>query len=208
MKTLRGDGRSTERGYSLVALVASATIMLILLAAAVPSWRYVMKNDREEELIFRGGQIADAVARFQKRNGNALPPSLEVLVRGKYLRKEFKDPMAKDGKWRFIRQGEMIGPITPPGSSPRPSPSPGPGVPTGQPLGGIMGVASTSKEKSLRIFNGRDRYSEWTFIAGQPRIVGASPGPGLPPRPGLPPGVGPSPPPQPPRPSPLAPPKL
>jgi type II secretory pathway pseudopilin PulG len=106
--------RRTEAGYTLVALMASVTIMLILMAAAVPSWRYVMKNDAEEELIFRGGQIADAIARYQQRNGNALPPSLEVLVKGRYLRKEYKDPMTKDGKWRLIRQGESIGPVRPP----------------------------------------------------------------------------------------------
>ena len=78
------------------------------MSAAVPSWRYLMKNDREEELIFRGGEIADAIARFQRRNGNALPASLDVLVKGKYLRRAYKDPMSKDGTWRFIRPGEML----------------------------------------------------------------------------------------------------
>ena len=97
--------------------MAAVTIMLIMMAAAVPSWRYVMKNDAEEELIFRGGEIADAIARYQARNGNALPPSLEVLVKGKFLRREYKDPMTKDGRWRFIRPGETIGPIRPPGGS-------------------------------------------------------------------------------------------
>ncbi len=46
---MRGRKRG-EAGYTLVALLASMTIMLILMAAAMPSWRYVMKNDREEEL--------------------------------------------------------------------------------------------------------------------------------------------------------------
>jgi type II secretory pathway pseudopilin PulG len=171
----------------MVALLAAVSVMLILMAAAVPSWRYVMKNDAEEELIFRGGEIADAIARYQKRNGNALPPSLEVLVKGKFLRRAYKDPMTKHGRWRFIRPGEAIGPIQPPGA---------PGTPTttttttrpsafSQPtltLGGIQGVASTSTEKSLRIFNGRTRYSEWIFIPGQPRVVGRPVGP--PTRPG------------------------
>ena len=44
----------------MVALMAAVAIMMIMLAAAVPSWRYVMRNDAEEELIFRGGEIADA----------------------------------------------------------------------------------------------------------------------------------------------------
>ena len=179
-------GSRSESGFSLVALAAGVTIMLVMMGAAVPSWQYVMKDMREEELIFRGGQIADAIVRYQQKNANAAPPSLEVLVKGKFLRKEFKDPFSKDGKWRLIRQGEMVAPSRPapggsPGASPSPTPSPspgssGPGVGTGTSFGAIMGVASTSKEKSLRIFNGRTRYDEWLFVAGQPRVVGRSPG--------------------------------
>jgi len=204
--------RRGEAGYTLVALLASVTIMLILMAAAMPSWRYVMKNDREQELIFRGGEIADAIARYQQRNGNALPPSLEVLVKGKFLRREYKDPVTKDGKWRFIRQGESIGPIRPPtapGSASTRSPTrtstqmtttttttTRPSAFTRQTgtLGGIQGVASTSTEEGLRVFNGRTKYNEWLFLPGQPRDVGrpnrrpGGPG-GVPGAPGVPGGA-------------------
>ena len=183
-------------GYALVSLMATIAITMIMMAAAAPTWRYVMKDDAEQELIFRGGEIADAIARYQRRNGNALPPSLEVLVKGKYLRREYKDPMTKHGKWRLIRPGDAIGPVRPPS---------GPGAPTttttttttrpsafaqsGTTIGAIQGVASTSKEKSLRVFNGRTRYDEWIFLPGQPRVVGRPVGPpGAPglPAPGLP----------------------
>jgi type II secretory pathway pseudopilin PulG len=169
----------------MVALMAAVAIMMIMMAAAVPSWRYVMKNDAEEELLFRGGEIADAIARYQRRNGNALPASLEVLVKGKFLRRAYKDPMTKHGRWRFIRPGEAVR-VGAPGVR-------GPGGPTttttttttrpsafGSPetvLGGFQGVASTSTDKSLRIFNGRTRYNEWVFLPGQPRIVGRPVGP-------------------------------
>jgi type II secretory pathway pseudopilin PulG len=176
----------------MVALLAAVAIMMILLGAAAPSWRYVMRDDAEEELIFRGGEIADAVARYQKKNGNALPASLEVLVKGKFLRRAYKDPMTKHGRWRFIRPGEAIGPVASgiPGTTggsttttttTRPSAFSQPGVT----LGGFQGVASTSTEKSLRIFNGRTRYNEWVFLPGQPRVVGRPVGPAGP-RPGSP----------------------
>lgn len=182
--------REAQAGYSMVALLAAVAIMLVMMAAAVPSWRYVMRNDAEEELIAHGGEIADAIGRFQKRNGNALPPSLEVLVKGKFLRHAYKDPMTKHGRWRFIRPGESIGPVQ--------APAPyGPGTTTtttttrpsafSQPtttMGGIQGVASTSTEKSLRVFNGRTHYSEWVFLPGQPRVVGRPIGPGVPGVPG------------------------
>jgi type II secretory pathway pseudopilin PulG len=202
--TAVAPARAGERGYSLVALMAGVAIMLILLAAATPSWRYLAKNDREEELIFRGGEIADAVARYQRRNGNALPASLEVLVKGRFLRRAYKDPMTKHGRWRFVRPGELVGPL---GASPLEGSATGRSVVTttttttrpsafAQPtavMGGFQGVASTSTDKSLRIFNGRTKYNEWVFLPGQQRIIGRPlGGPGRPggplaaPRPGVP----------------------
>ena len=182
-------GGRGERGYSLVALIASLTIMMILMGAAVPSWKYVMKNDREEELIYRGGEIADAIVRFQKKNANAYPTSLEQLVKGKFLRKLYKEPMSKDGKWRLVHQGQATTPGTNPGQEPTDKTAPttttttttltagpsGTGVATGTTLGAIIGVSSRSTEKSLRIFNGRTQYNEWIFAAGQPRVIGRPP---------------------------------
>jgi type II secretory pathway pseudopilin PulG len=176
-------------------LAAAITIMLIGMAVAVPSWQHVMQDDREQELIFRGGQIADAIQAYQQKNGNALPATLEVLVKGKFLRKAYKDPMTDDGKWRFIRQGEATGggvrpPGVPGGPSPSPSASPttgssgarSPGLGGSTTLGPFIGVASQSRKKSLRIFNNAKSYDTWLFIAGQPRVVGKAPvigGPGL-----------------------------
>lgn len=194
MSPRHGRRRARQAGYALVALMVTVTVMMVMMAAAVPSWRYVMKNDREEELIFRGGEIADAIGRYQKKNANALPPSLDVLVKGKFLRKAYKDPMTKDGKWRFLRQGETIGATQVPGQAQGPlgvgattttttmPARPGGmgmtgGGATGGAVGAILGVASTSTEKSLRIFNGRTKYSEWLFVPGQPRIVGLQGGP-------------------------------
>jgi type II secretory pathway pseudopilin PulG len=177
--------------------MATVAIMLVLLSAAGPYWKYVMQDDREQELLFRGGEIADAIVRYQRKNGNALPSSLEVLVRQHYLRHAYKDPMTKDGKWRFLRPGDALQPGLP--GAPSPGGAAGAAGGTGsvattttttttttqpsafsQPSqglgsGGFVGVATTSTEKSLRIFNGRARYNEWTFVAGQPRVIGRAP---------------------------------
>jgi type II secretory pathway pseudopilin PulG len=185
------SGRRGEAGYSLVALLAAIAVMMIMLGAAMPSWRYVMRNDAEEELLSRGGQIADAIARYQRRHGNALPPSLEVLVQQRFLRRAYKDPMTKHGRWRLLRPGDAVLPGVP-GSGSRPGGAtttttttttrPSAFSQPGQAIGGFQGVASTSTEKSLRIFNGRTKYNEWLFVAGQPRVVGRQLPPG--PRPG------------------------
>jgi type II secretory pathway pseudopilin PulG len=178
---ISGGGARTrsEEGYSLVALIGSITIMFILMAAATPTWRYIMKNDREEELLFRGGEIADAIVRFQKKNANAYPTSLDQLVKGRFLRRLYKDPMSADGKWRLVHQGQAPVPgANPGGAGPGGTPTPPTTRPastgglSGTTLGPILGVSSTSTEKSLRIFNGRTQYHEWIFAAGQPRVIG------------------------------------
>ena len=90
-----------EAGFSLVGAMAGITIMFTIMAMAMPAWKYVMQDSREEELIFRGSQIADAIERYQKEK-RSLPISLEVLVKGRFLRKAYTDPMTRDGKWRPV----------------------------------------------------------------------------------------------------------
>jgi hypothetical protein len=41
--------------------------------------------------------------------------------------------------------------------------------------GGIIGVVSKSRETSLRIFNNRDKYNEWVFVATQMSVAAGGP---------------------------------
>ena len=64
------------------ALLAMLAVMTVALLLAMPSWRYLVRDDKEQELIFRGRQISSAVSRFQRKNGNALPQySLYRLIK-------------------------------------------------------------------------------------------------------------------------------
>jgi type II secretory pathway pseudopilin PulG len=190
----RADRRS-EAGFSLATLLAGVTIMMILMTVALPSWKYVVKNEKEQELYFRGDQIASAIERYQKKNGNAAPVSLEMLVKGKYLRKEYKDPMAEDGKWRLIRPGETLRPprLRGPGFRQRDEDAPRAGRRGSAEMGPFIGVASFSEEASLRIMNGAESYDQWLFVAGKPRVLGKAVVPSPPPQPGARPGQAPSP---------------
>jgi general secretion pathway protein G len=180
----RADARG-EAGFSLVGAAAGITIMLTLMGMAMPAWKYVMQDDREEELLYRGAAIVDAITRYQKENKN-LPVSLDNLVKRKYLRKAYTDPMTKDGKWRFIFPGEPA--LAKVGGGVRPLPGPGgmadgrgrPGMqsrpgPGGDTIGPFMGVASTSTATSLRLLNGRSKYDEWIFAVGMPMVIGKPP---------------------------------
>lgn len=196
MMSAQARAARPEAGYALVALLAAITVMMIAMTAALPSWRYVMKNEREEELLFRGEQISKGIERCQAKM-KIVPTSIDMLLKNKCLRKAYKDPMTADGKWRLLPPGGVLpgqgaGQGTRPlGASPAPSPSPTPAT-SGSRLGGsggnavgpFTGVASRSTEKSLRVFVGPgqgagDQYDKWFFIAGMPFTIGKSQVPGL-----------------------------
>jgi hypothetical protein len=55
--------------------------------------------------------------------------------------------------------------------------------------GGILGVVSKSKDTSLRLYNNRDKYNEWVFIATQMSTAGGAGGRGATQTPGGPGGA-------------------
>jgi type II secretory pathway pseudopilin PulG len=77
----------------MAALLVSLAVMSVLMSVALPAWRHEAQREKEAELVFRGEQYARAVALFRAKNGNAFPPSVDVLVQGKFLRKKYLDPI-------------------------------------------------------------------------------------------------------------------
>jgi type II secretory pathway pseudopilin PulG len=120
--------RSSERGYTIVALLAFMTILAIFAMAAAPRMQQQAMREREKETIFRGEQIADAIRQYYRyRRGQtgvagdqALPSSMDQLLEGvpilggaknrMILRASAaKDPLSEDGEWRFIApRGESL----------------------------------------------------------------------------------------------------
>ena len=78
----------------MVALLVAMSIMGVMLTVAMPVWHQMAQREKEAELIFRGQQYARAIGIFQRRAGpGALPPTLDVLVEQRFLRKKYKDPI-------------------------------------------------------------------------------------------------------------------
>jgi type II secretory pathway pseudopilin PulG len=195
-----------ERGYAMIALLVAMSVMAIALSAALPVFETEARREREAELVFRGEQYARAIGMFQRKYGNALPPDVDVLVRERFLRKKYKDPITGD-------DFQVFGPGSPelaaalatppagavPGGATQPTGRGGAANPqtpqqttmtrlsqlasaTGgaaQAGGGIIAVASKSKQTSIRLYNGKDKYNEWIFQALQASVAaGAPPGTG------------------------------
>jgi type II secretory pathway pseudopilin PulG len=126
---------TSERGYAMAALLVALSVMSIMLAAALPSWRTMAQRERETELVFRGEQYVQAIELFSRRTGG-FPPSLNVLREGRFIRKLYKDPIT-DGDFQPVYLGQVGAGGVPavPGQQP-PQPGRGPalfGAPGQQP---------------------------------------------------------------------------
>jgi hypothetical protein len=210
-----------------------------VLSTAMPVYQTVVRREREAELIFRGEQYARAIALFQRKYLNALPPDVDVLVKERFLRKKYKDPITRgdfqylgpsspelakamstlpqqvQGAQRGRGAGGRGGPTTTSqtgraqssfqtggtqslqtggtqstfqtgraqssfqtgraqtsgsGQPAMGSFGRGPITAAGQAAsaqagGGLVAVASKSTETSMRLYNGKNKYNEWIFMA-------------------------------------------
>jgi len=199
----RGHGGEGDQGFVLLMLLMLATVILIGLTAALPSVLAEGQREKEEELIFRGNEYARAIAMY-RRQFRRFPSDVKELLQTngmRFLRHEYRDPMTKSGKWRFIHADGTGTPIDSRTIS-RPK--------TSKPLGNdkssserstmmgerqqqvqeeqttgaeetksksaffgegnelkgafIIGVASTSNKNSYRVYNNKNRYSDWEFL--------------------------------------------
>jgi len=184
-----------NRGYAMAALLVGMSVMAVLMSALLPVWTHMATREKEEELIFRGRQYARAIGLFQRKFANTPPPSIDVLVDQRFLRKKYKDPITNDEfQPIYANQAAMGGSGTSP-VAPRPgqAPSANLSAPTQQalqssfgstgagPQGGVIGVTSKSTDASIKLYNGRDHYNQWAFVYVQTaQRPGQSAGPGTP----------------------------
>jgi type II secretory pathway pseudopilin PulG len=204
----------------MAALLVAMSVMAVFMTVALPVWNTQAQREKEAELVFRGEQYARAVMLYQRKFANALPPSVDVLLNDRYLRKKYKDPVT-GGEFQLLSGASAQANAGVPGGQTGGNRTPGGPVTTGGQRGttgtggtsstlgqtgsqtgtglgsgagargaggaqsgfglgagvsagaggtvpgGIMGVTSRSSAKSLRLYNGRGVYNEWTFVPVQ-----------------------------------------
>jgi len=152
---------------------------------AVPVWQTELQRAKEDELIFRGKQYAEAVRVYVKKNPGRFPASLKELLEKKCIRRLYRDPFGRDGEWNVI----LV--------STAPAAAGNPNYGANSPTGGqvaqevlvaperalaaiknprILGVVSSSTAKSIKIYNDQETHDKWLFFFGQdpkkpPKIV-------------------------------------
>jgi type II secretory pathway pseudopilin PulG len=143
------------QGFGYIGLLILVAMMSAALAGAGEVWHTAQQREKEQELLFAGGQFRRAIAQYYANTpGKArrYPLHLEELLKDprhpgirRYLRKIYLDPMTGKAEWGLVT---------------------GPG-------GEIYGVYSRSQDAPLKRagfrlaekdFEGRTKYSEWVFM--------------------------------------------
>lgn len=163
-----------QRGFTYLTAITMVIIMGISLGAVGVSWRLLMKREREEELLFRGSEIKDAITHWyaSKTGEHIATPltDLKDLLKDprtprtvRHLRRLYTDPITNK-EWTLITD----------------------------PAKGIQGVVSASQDPPLKKdgfpddlqdFTGKTRYSDWRFVYTPSNTAPVAPGSsgGLPP---------------------------
>jgi type II secretory pathway pseudopilin PulG len=150
MQLAQGTSRA-EQGFAMAALLVAMAVMAVVMSALLPMWRTLSIREKEEELIWRGRQYDRAVQLYRQKTSAPGAPSIDVLVKGRFLRQKYLDPITR-GEFELI------------GVNPGVANAPGvqqPKIGFGQLIGGVR---SKSKARSIRELNGRTRYDQWEFV--------------------------------------------
>lgn len=145
-------------GFTYITALVFVVIIGITLTTAGSVWTTVLQKEREQELLFAGDQIKRAIQAFYKETpGGRMPEyprSLQELLKDsrylsqkRYLRRVYRNPMSRDGKWEFVIDSR----------------------------GGIKGVFAKSKGTPIKKanfpvgyenFEKAATYSDWKFMHG------------------------------------------
>jgi type II secretory pathway pseudopilin PulG len=156
MRATAGNLWCNRCGYTYLMALMMVMVMGILLAMAGQSWQQRMQREKEEELLFRGSQMQDALSRWHQPAGglHVATPLIDLkhLLRDprtagkvRHLRRLYADPMT-GREWELIRD----------------------------PVRGIIGVKSASDLKPYKMDNfpaqlqgliNKTSYREWLFVA-------------------------------------------
>ncbi|HEY7543884.1 MAG TPA: hypothetical protein VID27_03335, partial [Blastocatellia bacterium] len=103
-----------EDGWALLGMILALMVLGIALTAAIPSVRVQVQREREEEMLYRGQQMAEAIARWYNF-GNLGPINLQNNAGFGPLTelKKLREIMVFNGKEiKFARGSAFIDPMT------------------------------------------------------------------------------------------------
>lgn len=152
---MRAVGRPRQAGFTYLGVMFLIVLMGIGLAGAGQFWSLSSQRDKEAQLLWVGNQYVRALRTYHARSPGqkTWPMRLDELLEDRrfptpvrHLRRLYHDPLAPDGDWQLIRNGEgrIVG-----------IHSQAPGVPLKQANFPLL----------WEEFAGMQSYAEWRFVA-------------------------------------------
>lgn len=155
-----GERARAQGGFVYIALLIGLAIIGVGLGATSEVWTQSRQREKEDELLFVGNQIRQAITRFYQQSPPAarrFPIALEELVEdvrtpdkpARFLRKLYADPMTRSTQWGEVRlaNGQLVGVYSQSAETPFK----------------VFGFALRDKE-----FLDKDHYADWIFRSDLP----------------------------------------
>ncbi len=155
MATGRPAMQRNQHGFTYLGLLFAVAMVGVALAATGMLWATQRQREREQELLFVGDQIRQAIGSYYERSPGLVkryPAKLDDVLKDnrfinvqRHLRQRYVDPVTGSREWGLVMAPE----------------------------GGVMGVYSLSTGTPIKragfaevdaAFAGASRYSDWKFV--------------------------------------------
>jgi general secretion pathway protein G len=98
---------SNARGFTLLEMMIVISIIIILMAIAIPNYNRTVIQSRESVLRSNLSTLRSVISQYTLDKQKA-PQSLDDLVTAGYLRQVPVDPMTKETNWEVVQEDTLM----------------------------------------------------------------------------------------------------
>jgi len=95
------------RGFTLLEMMIVISVMIILLAIAIPNYNQAVVQSRESVLRSNLSTLRNVISQYTLDKQKA-PQSLDDLVQAGYLRQIPVDPMTRQPNWEVVQEDVLM----------------------------------------------------------------------------------------------------
>ena len=103
----RARRRSSTSGFTLLEMMVVISIIIILMAIAIPNYSRSVIQSRESVLRSNLSTLRSVISQYTLDKQKA-PQSLDDLVQAGYLRQIPMDPMTKETNWEVVQEEALM----------------------------------------------------------------------------------------------------